>query len=96
MFYGPLLPYLFFFTIQQTKANNENKCVVSCSEGWDNQDGNCYLWPNITKTWEEAKEYCEQRGGQLAFVKNEDMSHLLLLGKFEYTGGPIFKVVLEC
>ena len=25
-----------------------------------------------------------------------DMSHLLLLGKFEYTGGPIFKVVLEC
>ena len=26
----------------------------------------------------------------------EYMSHLLLLGKFEYTGGPIFKVVLEC
>ena len=25
-----------------------------------------------------------------------DTSHLLLLGKFEYTGGPIFKVVLEC
>ena len=24
------------------------------------------------------------------------MSHLLLLGKFEYGGGPIFKVVLEC
>ena len=24
------------------------------------------------------------------------MSQLLLLGKFEYTGGPIFKVVLEC
>ena len=27
---------------------------------------------------------------------SNDMSHLLLLGKFEYTGGPIFKVVLEC
>ena len=25
-----------------------------------------------------------------------DMSHLLLLGKFECGGGPIFKVVLEC
>ena len=25
-----------------------------------------------------------------------NMSHLLLLGKFEYSGGPIFKVVLEC
>ena len=24
------------------------------------------------------------------------MSQLLLLGKFEYSGGPIFKVVLEC
>ena len=28
--------------------------------------------------------------------EKQDMSHLLLLGKFEYTGGPIFKVVLEC
>ena len=25
-----------------------------------------------------------------------DMSHSQMLGKFEYTGGPIFKVVLEC
>ena len=24
------------------------------------------------------------------------MTQLLLLGKFEYTGGPIFKVVIEC
>ena len=30
------------------------------------------------------------QGGQF------NRSHLLLLGKFEYTGGPIFKVVLEC
>ena len=29
-------------------------------------------------------------------TKNVYKSHLLLLGKFEYTGGPIFKVVLEC
>ena len=26
----------------------------------------------------------------------KDMSQLLLLGKFQYGGGPIFKVVLEC
>ena len=32
-----------------------------------------------------------KRGTMFAY-----MSHLLLLGKFEYTGGPIFKVVLEC
>ena len=29
-------------------------------------------------------------------IDNTNMSHLLLLGKSEYTGGPIFKVVLEC
>ena len=26
----------------------------------------------------------------------KDMTHSQMLGKFEYTGGPIFKVVLEC
>ena len=26
----------------------------------------------------------------------KDMSHSQMLGKFEYGGGPIFKVVLEC
>ena len=30
------------------------------------------------------------------YEKHLHMSHLLLLGKFEYSGGPIFKVVLEC
>ena len=25
-----------------------------------------------------------------------DMTHSQMLGKFKYTGGPIFKVVLEC
>ena len=29
-------------------------------------------------------------------LANTNMSHLLLLGKYEYSGGPIFKVVLEC
>ena len=30
------------------------------------------------------------------YSRKHDMSHLLLLGKFKYGGGPIFKVVLEC
>ena len=33
-------------------------------------------------------------GGNITF--DRCMSQLLLLGKFEYGGGPIFKVVLEC
>ena len=28
--------------------------------------------------------------------EKQDMSHSQMLGKFEYGGGPIFKVVLEC
>ena len=36
------------------------------------------------------QQYC------IEFADNVDMTQLLLLGKFEYTGGPIFKVVLEC
>ena len=34
--------------------------------------------------------------GTLSQNLEEYMTQLLLLGKFEYTGGPIFKVVLEC
>ena len=38
-------------------------------------------WSNLALGW--------------AFLQSH-MTQLLLLGKFEYTGGPIFKVVLEC
>ena len=30
------------------------------------------------------------------FNQNDDRTHSQMLGKFEYTRGPIFKVVLEC
>ena len=46
-----------------------------------------------------AKEYKEKvRFGENFFWNNSEayMSQLLLLGKFEYGGGLIFKVVLEC
>ena len=38
------------------------------------------LWPAARQRWKE----------------NTYKSQLLLLGNFEYGGGPIFKVVLEC
>ena len=38
----------------------------------------------------------EQSREQLCLKYKPYMSHLLLLGKFECGGGPIFKVVLEC
>ena len=43
------------------------------------------------RRWQEAYE---EVADELEEMTN--MTQLLLLGKFEYTGGPIFKVVLEC
>ena len=33
---------------------------------------------------------------KIVFFRNLYMTHSQMLGKFEYTRGPIFKVVLEC
>ena len=52
-----------------------------------------FLADNIIRyTWLYSQMYLAM---QLSATKLH-MSHLLLLGKFEYGGGPIFKVVLEC
>ena len=48
----------------------------------------------IISTADELQEV--QFFSLLACDRKEVMTQLLLLGKFEYTGGPIFKVVLEC
>ena len=57
---------------------------------------------NITK-FTVCDSSDERKKIQLAQVRNKVLpvqdqyrSQLLLLGKFEYGGGPIFKVVLEC
>ena len=41
--------------------------------------------------WVSSKWYGVSKGLLCLY-----MSHCQMLGKFEYTGGPIFKVVLEC
>ena len=43
---------------------------------------------------EKSQAYDARRG--VSVRKSLLLTQLLLLGKFEYTGGPIFKVVLEC
>ena len=40
------------------------------------------------------KSFCTRNLGH--DPEYQDMTHSQMLGKFEYTGGPIFKVVLEC
>ena len=52
-------------------------------ENWDCGSQFALLW------WRGVSQY---KDGDAT----EDMSHSQMLGKFEYGGGPIFKVVLEC
>ena len=49
--------------------------------------------PNFATEKELKRNFLDFNDVTLVVV---DKSHLLLLGKFEYGGGPIFKVVLEC
>ena len=60
------------------------------------------LWDNLDRLVMKMlakmirRELCYRVSHENMENDNLHMSHLLLLGKFEYTGGPIFKVVLEC
>ena len=44
----------------------------------------------------DSQEVVDSAHGSEGVDVEDDMTQLLLLGKFEYTGGPVFKVVLEC
>ena len=61
---------------------SEKDMNLPCKMGW------VYLLLKGTSIWEPWFATSDKIQGC--------MSQLLLLGKFEYTGGPIFKVVLEC
>ena len=50
-------------------------------------------WPYLSKLWVSPSG---MRDTLPDFHFVQYMSQLLLLGKFQYGGGPIFKVVLEC
>ena len=54
----------------------------------------CYLFADMNVT--SIYIFFASRSLLLTSIAIPSVSQLLLLGKFEYTGGPIFKVVLEC
>ena len=61
--------------------------------------GLCPQAENVAECEEQLPNFWESIAVVLwpAYYSPEvHMSQLLLLGKFEYGGGPIFKVVLEC
>ena len=45
-------------------------CVTKCHQDWENHGDHCYLWSDKDtsgmKTWDEAEEFCIQKGGHLA------------------------------
>ena len=61
--------------------------LVPCLDICGPQTSACYICQHFQSPW-KLFVICRR--------KSLNMSHLLLLGKFEYTGGPIFKAVLEC
>ena len=64
--------------------------VDACDDCDDVEDA----YDNAEDAYDDGEEgrFCvSARGADI-----QDMSQLLLLGKFEYGGGPIFKEVLEC
>ena len=52
----------------------------SCPEGWITSPHGCFFFAiDIEpKTWEESAEYCEELGGYLAEVKNDDIQTILV------------------
>ena len=52
----------------------------SCPEGWITSPHGCFFFAiDIEpKTWEESVEYCEELGGYLAEVNNDEIQTLLV------------------
>ena len=52
----------------------------SCPEGWITSPHGCFFFAiDIEpKTWEESVEYCEELGGHLAEVKNDEIQTVLV------------------
>ena len=74
-------PHQSFFLLKKCK-------IILC--GWQT-DGQDPFWQSLDY---RSASSCWSLGVNASDVAY--MTQLLLLGKFEYTGGPIFKVVLEC
>ena len=64
--------------------------MVSCPtySGWDKEGDRCYFFSREEKTWFEAEEACNKRGGHLVSVNNEQVHKYLQDRKFRgWIGG---------
>ena len=81
---APLIWFIFVLVQgENAEEGNNNKCVSSCPEGQDKVDNHCLFCPNISQNWLDAEQYCNNEGGHLASVTNENIQ--------DYIGSEIHK-----
>ena len=47
---------------------SENKCVLDCKEGWEEQGDYCFHWSSESDTWTGAGSTCKREGANLASI----------------------------
>ncbi|KAF7660847.1 hypothetical protein LDENG_00274450 [Lucifuga dentata] len=58
-------------------AQSETEADVSCAENQKAFRNSCYEFVGVQYTFLGAQDWCEQNGGHLAFILNEETQHFL-------------------
>uniref|UniRef100_A0A8C4XF84 C-type lectin domain-containing protein n=1 Tax=Erpetoichthys calabaricus TaxID=27687 RepID=A0A8C4XF84_ERPCA len=58
-----------------TNTSHENTCPL-CKVGWIPFGSKCYFISTMTLTWNESRDWCLTKGGQLVNILSEDSFHL--------------------
>ena len=55
------------------------KCAAACQDDWEEHGGHCYLWSDsqLKKSWADAEEFCQKKGGHLASVTSEAINEYI-------------------
>ena len=55
------------------------ECTTTCTNPWEEKDGQCYLWSQEKLFWGAAEEKCRSLGGHLASVTTQNVHDYLLV-----------------
>ena len=78
----PLLLHLLLhvYIIQGNTVEKErlHNCFSSCPAGWEIKGKMCFLWPQSTKSWEDAEKYCNNNNNSnLASVTCQEIHNYI-------------------
>ncbi|XP_065818469.1 polycystin-1-like protein 2 [Labrus bergylta] len=60
-----------------TRAEDKKTMHVSCPEHQKTYGGSCFEFMGLQRTFYSAEAWCEQRGGHLAFIPNEETQYFI-------------------